>query len=369
MKIKKFTAKDIKEGKRLVIEELGDDAVILSNRAIKDSNGDDAVEIVAAIDETINKSKPFVQKDNFESPNALLNRMSKQHGTNNNEMIMGELDSIKSMISEIGDSIKYRNTASMGTLYSKLYKKMRQLEISDEQSLRVINRLTSIGNIKDYSEALFEARKVFIEGIEIGKTLQKGTKCRIVLFIGTTGSGKTASLVKLSIISKLVQNANSLIISADTYKVGASEQLETFSSIASIPFRAAFTTDDIVTIISENQSKDFIFVDTTGFSQKDAEQVAQISDIVKNISPDLIYITIPATISELNANSVLSALKSITIDSVIITKTDESETIGGLINVIRNYKLPISYITTGVKIPEDIQPADRVILGKLSIKE
>ncbi len=353
MKIKKFIAKDIKEGKRLVIEELGEDAI----------------EIVAALDETATKPKTKSTRVSQDLPISNIRQVSNAVGTHSNEIILGELDSIKNMIAEIGDSIKFRNTSSMGSSLSKLYKRMRSLDISEDQALRIVNRITSIGNITDYQEILFEARKILVEGIEIGKTLQKAIKTSVVMFVGTTGSGKTASLVKLAIISKIVLGANSLIVSADTYKVGASEQLETYSSIASIPYRSSFSNEELAAIIKENNNKDFIFVDTTGISQKDKEQVDQLIETVKIISPDVIYLTMPATVSGLNANSVLEALTSIPIDSIILTKTDEAEAMGALINSIKSYKVPISYITNGVKIPEDIQPADRSLLGKLSIKE
>ncbi len=372
MKIKKFTAKDIKEGKRLVFEELGDDAVILSNRTFKDSNGNVAVEIVAAIDESINKEAARakkVVKENVESTNVMMSRLSKQNVANNNEIIMGELDIIKTMISEISDNIKFKNLATLGNLYSLVYKKLRKLDINEEESLRIVNRLSNIGNIKEIDEAVYEARKILLEGIELGKTIQKSNKCRVILFVGTNGSGKTLTLVKLAIISKLIQNANSLIVSADSYKVGAAEQLETYSSIAGISYRTSYSNDELLKIISDNKTKDFIFVDSTGFTQKDKEQLSQITDLSKMIAPDIIYLTIPATISELNAKSVLSNLKSITIDGIIITKTDESETIASLLTAIKNYKLPISYLTSGVKIPDDIEPAEKVILGKLAIKD
>ncbi|GAB1372963.1 flagellar biosynthesis protein FlhF [Candidatus Kapaibacterium sp.] len=367
MKIKKIIAKDIKEGKRRVLEELGEDAVILSNRAVKDADGSDAVEIVAALDENSNKLKTAMIKEITDNTTQNISKTNKINIPHNNEILLQEIDNLKLMLLEINESIKYRNTSSMSPVYAKLYKKMRTLDINDDIALKVINRISGLGNLKDYDEVLFEARKILLENIEIDKTIQKGTKTKIILFTGTTGSGKTASLVKLAIISKIVQNANSLIISADTYKVGAAEQLETYASIASIQFKAAYTNEDLANIIQENLTKDFIFIDTTGFSQKDTEQLNQLNEIIKLAKPDYIYLTIPATISELHANSIFMALRNMTIDSVIITKTDESESIGSLINIIRNYKLPISYITNGIKIPEDILPADRVILGKLCL--
>lgn len=370
MKIKKFTAKDIKEGKRMVVEELGEDAVILSNRIFKDPNtSEELIEIVAALDESALKPRKEAVKEYSDTSTSNIRQISKAVGTHNNEIVLSELDSIKNMIAEIGDSIKFRNTASMGTSMSKLYKRMRTLDITEDQALRIVNRITSLGNINDYQEALFEARKLLVEGVEIGKTLQKSIKTNVVMFIGTTGSGKTATLVKLAIISKIVLGANSLIVSADTYKVGASEQLETYSSIASIPFRSSFSNNELSDIIKENSAKDFIFIDTTGISQKDKEQVEQLIETVKTVSPDFLYLTIPATISGLNANSVFEALSTIPIDGAIITKSDEAEAIGALVNSIKSYKIPISYITNGVKIPEDILPADRIILGKLSLKE
>ncbi|MBX3042622.1 MAG: hypothetical protein KIT33_00860 [Candidatus Kapabacteria bacterium] len=370
MKIKKFIAKDIKEGKRLVIEELGDEAVILSNRVFKDpENGEELVEIVAAIDETVGKSKPSESKSVKDTQISNIRQMSKAIGSHSNELILNEIDTLKDMINQLADSIKFRNIASLGSHLSKLYKRLRNLEISDDQSLRIVNRISESGGVNDYREALYEARKILVEGIDIGKSLQKSAKSNIVLFIGTTGSGKTATLVKLAILSKIVQNANNLIVSADTYKVGASEQLETYASIASIPFRSAFTNDELKKIIDENQNKDFIFVDTTGFSQKNNEQIEQIHDLINTINPNVIYLTIPAVVSATTADSIFNGLKGITIDSVILTKADESESIANMIQTIKPNKVPISYITNGIKIPEDIQPADRVLLGKLSLLE
>ncbi|MDX9790320.1 MAG: hypothetical protein WC313_04065 [Candidatus Kapaibacterium sp.] len=369
MKIKKFTAKDIKEGKRLVIEELGEEAVILSNRVLKDSDGEEFIEIVAALDDAGLKSKPQFGNEITETKSAVNRFTTKTQAQHGNEIILQEIDNLKEMISEIGDSIKFRNTASMSSALSKLYKKLRNVDINEELALRIVSRISVAGAVNDYDEAVFEARKILLDGIEISKPLQKTGKTKIVMLVGTTGSGKTATLVKLAIITKLVFNASNLIVSADNYKVGAGEQLETFSTIASIPFRAAYSPEDLRNILDEKDKRDFIFIDTTGFSQKNSEQLKSLNDYIKAASPDMIILTLPATVSGLHAASVLDKMKSVAIDSLIITKTDESESIASVLSIIREYKIPISYIANGVKIPEDIQPADKVILGKLSLKD
>lgn len=362
MRIKKFIANTLKEGKALVLKELGEDAVVLSSRTSRNpSTGEDFVEIVAAIDEKPNKSKISAQSNHNDEE---IFRASKQSDNSlaASSKIIDELLEVKSLIFGMANNIKYKYAASMSPALGKLYKTLIYNEFPESFALETIGRISAKDLNISYESALQIAKDIISDRIIIESPLSKSNSRKVVFFAGTTGCGKTSTLVKIAVVSKLIHKANILIISADTYKVGGAEQLQTISAIAGISFAAVYTANELKELLKQESQRDLIFIDTTGRSQNSKEHLEELNDFYSAAKPDKTYLVIPATNSLRTNEDIVEKFNFINISSVVLTKLDEAKTIGATISMLSDKQLAISYLTLGQKIPDDIEPAGKSLL-------
>jgi len=379
MKIKKYIADTFSEGKNRILSELGDEAVILSTRNTKKANGQDIVEIVAAIDEKdlenkVNNQRPV--KDKLSGLESMLNEIRPKKNSQNRVATYegkGELYDhifdIKNQINELGDAIKYRHSGTLGKVFGKLYKELVRNEVSEELTLEICGKISSSNPSIKFDEAMVEARHILCADLEINHPLKKTDKRQVIVFTGPTGGGKTMSLVKVAIISKLVLNANIMIISADHFKVGGADQLQTYSSIAGIPFKSVYSNKELKNILTSNQDVDFIFVDTIGSSQREADMLNEVSDIIKICKADRVMLCQSAVASSANFRNVLENYISLSPSDIILTKLDEAVAIGGIVSILKEFKIPLTYLSYGQKVPDDLEPASRKLIGKITLGE
>ncbi len=353
MRIKKFSASSMKEGKSLVIKELGDDAIILSSRTTKNpTTGADIVEIVAALDDAPRK---------VENLPALLPQKKEakpaEEPSSSNSLLFDEIASMKNMLQSISKSIKYKYSHTLSPVFSKLYEKLLSSEIDNELALEIIAKVSAININVEYSTAVEYAKEILSERISISEPIKESDKQKIIMFIGTTGTGKTSSLVKIAVVNKLLFRSNILILSADTYKVGGAEQLQTLASLVGIPFQSIYSPSEVSSIINYEKAKDYIFIDTTGKSHNDNDYLEELKELYDIAKPDITYLVLSATTSQRTTEQIIDKFSFIDFSSVILSKIDEAGSIGGLLSVLIDKRVPISYISTGQKIPEDIEPS------------
>ncbi len=375
MKIKKFLADNLKAGKTRIMEELGEEAIILSSRMIKNpQTGTESYEIVAGIDELVVSKKPTatpkpnVQKKlTDENPSKMLQQAI--FGDRTNDKLVQYFETINERIIELNDYVKYKYSGSLGGIYSEFYKLLRRVEFDDEFALKITSTLHSIGKLNNINELVSEARKIISSEIPLKKPASRGFGRNVSILLGPTGSGKTTTLVKMAVMTKISYNSNVLIVSADTYKVGGSEQLQTFASIAGIPYIAVYSPNELRGLLSKESNYDYIFIDTVGVSPRIKEHYDNLEEIVKNSKPDNIYLVQSATSSTNNFKFVLRYFLKFGINGLILTKVDEVDSIAPMIGYLSSIDLPLAYITNGQRIPQDIELASRSYLSKILIPD
>jgi flagellar biosynthesis protein FlhF len=375
MRIKKFIAKSLKEGKQKIIQELGEDAVILSSRTVKKSGngGIEVVEIVAAIDDS-----PLKQKRTQKAPATKAKEIPSaakyelESGENRFFRVAGELynelNEIKSSLTDISDSVRFIHSGIFTDIIREIYLALRKAEISEELALQIAGNLTLKGNINNFSEALTEARILVTEHIKIQEPVKKDSG-RIVVFVGPTGCGKTSSLIKIALVSKLVLQSNVLVVSADTHKVGGVEQLQTYASIGSLPFEVVYSPDELQNLISKEIERDIILIDTAGYSPFNQGGLKEIGQFIDKIEADHIYLVQSFTMSHASFIESYKEYSVLQPDAIVLTKVDEAPAIGEVISALKEVPLPLAYFSTGQKIPEDIEPAGRKKLSMLVLPD
>lgn len=375
MKIKKYTEKSFNDGKKKILQELGEDAIILSTRTVQDKDGNPVVEIVAAIDEKEIQKQQAKRpvKEKLSGLDNLL-KMTGQPKPEENRVknyqdqdIYGEVLKIKSEINDLKEILKYKFSSSLNENFSKVYKVLIDSGLSEKQSLKLISDVSSSDPNMSFDEALNAVRNIFLSEIKINSTIRNKEK-QVISFVGVTGSGKTLTLIKLAIISKLIWSKKVMIISSDTKKIGGADQLETYAAISSIPFKKVDSPKEIKKIVTDNEEFDIIFLDTSGLNQKNQKDLFEVMDFVKAAKSNRVILVQNSATNQKTMRDIIEKFIPLGITDLILSKVDEAESIGEVLSIIMEYKIPLSFLTYGQSVPDDIAPISKNKLGQFAIQ-
>ena len=196
---------------------------------------------------------------------------------------------------------------------------------------------------------------------------QKG-KTKVVALVGPTGVGKTTTLAKLAANSKFAFDKRVSLISADTYRMSAIEHLNTFAGIAHLPLSAVYSPEELKASLSAQQDKDLIFIDTAGRSPKDEKHLLELKRFMVCANPDEIHLVIPANIKNLDLLEVVRRFSVLPVNRIVVSKVDETNTLGTILNIAAEVDTPLSYITNGQTIPDDIELANSQSLARMIMR-
>lgn len=361
MKTKKYTAPTLKEATEKMKSELGDDAMILSTRIIeKNNNGirKKFFEIVSGFEEEHAELESILQ--NKQTQTKKTENISFDYKRRNDKPFntvqkdrekpaapRRNSDEINAEIQTIVDTLKSRDVSDdiINLVLSYLKKSDSFLTLNNLDDY-VVTNLASMIKTRDFS-------------------VEKRKSGRVISIIGPTGVGKTTCVAKLAAISKIIHNLDIGIISIDTYRLGAIDQLRIFSEISNVDMLVAYEPEDMPKLISKMKKKDLIFIDTTGRSQRNIEELKKMKAFFENIKVDETYLALSLTNSAKNLYDAAEKFKLFSYDSFIFTKIDEAVTHGSLLNLSVRHQMPVIYLTNGQIIPDDILSADPEYIANL----
>jgi flagellar biosynthesis protein FlhF len=195
-----------------------------------------------------------------------------------------------------------------------------------------------------------------------------GTR-RIVALVGPTGVGKTTTVAKLAANLKLTRGARVGLITVDTYRIAAVEQLKTYAEIIDVPLAVVNDPAEMPRALEELGSVDVVFIDTAGRSPRDEVKIRELAEFLEQARPDEVHLVLSAVAGPRSLQSALERFGSVPVDRLILTKLDEADSLGGLLAVLGQSNRPVSYLTTGQAVPDDIEPADRKRLARLILRQ
>ena len=184
-----------------------------------------------------------------------------------------------------------------------------------------------------------------------------GQKPKYIALVGPTGCGKTTTIAKLSAETLLKKKKKVGLITIDTYRIGAMEQLNTYAGIMNIPVKLASTFEQMQKALLQYQNQDVVFIDTAGFSHHDREHLQLINAFLAQVSNPEVHLVVSVNTNEKELIHISEKFNSLHYDHLLFTKLDESSYPGAIFNHMVYTGKPISYITTGQKVPEDIELA------------
>ena len=181
---------------------------------------------------------------------------------------------------------------------------------------------------------------------------------RVVALVGPTGVGKTTTIAKLAADFKLRRNKRVGLVTVDSYRIAAVDQLKTYADIIEAPLRVALSPGELHQAVHALADVDVVLVDTAGRSQNDRLRLNQLRGFLGGVGEAEIHLLIPATAARRCAERVLERFQAVGANRIILTKLDEAETFGGILNTAWAADMPFSYVTMGQSVPEDITRAD-----------
>ena len=188
---------------------------------------------------------------------------------------------------------------------------------------------------------------------------------RVVALVGPTGVGKTTTVAKLAANFKLVQGLRPGLVTVDTYRIAAVEQLRTYAEIIDLPLAVANEPGEMRRAIDELGDVDLVLIDTAGRSPRDEVKIRELAAFLAAAEPDEVHLVLSAVAGERSLRAAVSRFAVVRVDRLILTKLDEADGLGGILSVLGQAGRPVSYLTTGQAVPDDIEPADRGRLARL----
>lgn len=362
MQIKKYSAPTLREATELMKEELGEEALILSTHVIPGdvyAGRDKTFEITAGVDGVPgNYSK-------YSTPAAAPIRNSANSFQNELEAIrqkvyVGTREKIKPAAKEVKNS---------KDILDKL-KKTLDVLYNNEVDKSIISFI--VKQVKEY--------KSFLKNTDIQKyvvstlasmiptynfEIKKRENPYLVSFVGPTGVGKTTCVAKLAVISKILHNLDVGLITIDTFRLGAIDQLRIFSDISNVELNVVYELEDIPAALNKLKKKDIIFIDTAGRSQNNINSLKKTKEFLDRLNVDETFLVLNSTSSSRNLVDVAKKFDVFDYKAMIFSKLDEAISFGNIVNVANKTNKPVSFLTNGQVIPDDIISADADYIAKL----
>jgi flagellar biosynthesis protein FlhF len=193
-------------------------------------------------------------------------------------------------------------------------------------------------------------------------------RCRLVALVGPTGVGKTTTIAKLAANYRLKEKRRVGLITVDTYRIAAVEQLRTYADIIDLPMQVVSTPREMREAVGRMENLDIILLDTAGRSPKDEVRIQELRAFLTEADSDEVHLVLSSVAGARVLEQTAERFAAVGTTSLILTKLDEATGLGNILPLIRSSRLPLSYLTNGQNVPDDIEVADpmrvaRLILG------
>lgn len=414
MKVKKYVAPTMREALEKMKRDLGTGAVILGSRKVSrggllDFMGQEMFEVTATteanvlatghnpapavqsrptgsrISVTVGDSGPLKSGNNGDFPSAIRSSFADLSASavtrnfaapaaadsHNARVFQQEIKELKNVIGEMAEQIRFQKMPALPPALKEIFRKLVDTELEEKTAGELVQKLYGKYSENEYGDrALVE--KYLIEEIAgmIGiaePTPVRGKEPVVILFAGPSGVGKTTSLAKLATNKKYYGEKSVALVTADTYRVAATQQLGTFSEIADIPMEIAHSPRDITKAIKRHQDREVILIDTPGGSQYNDKLLAELKDFIQAAAPDEVHLVLSVNTKQRDMLHAIKRFRSGKNMRLLLTKFDETLTFGPAVTIARDSGLPLSFLTFGQEVPEDIEAADAKKIARLVV--
>lgn len=289
--------------------------------------------------------------------------------------IARQLNSIQQMVTRLTRESASRGEEIPGELFN-LYTELIEAEVDEELSRDLVRQLKQSCTPEELGNA--SAAKTKLRGMveaEIRCTPPIGAtpgKRRVVALIGPTGVGKTTTIAKLAANFRLREGIRMGLVTVDTYRIAAVEQLRTYAEIIDLPMKVVTSPREMRRALDELSGLDLVLIDTAGRSPRDELKIQELKSLLTEAQVDDVHLVLSLVASARSLQATAEKFAPAGATAMILTKLDEAVGMGTLLSVARRVPLPMSYLTTGQDVPDDIEHAQsrrisRLVLGEESL--
>lgn len=417
MQIKRFRGADMQEALQHVKREMGNDAIILSTRQVRGGrgtfglfgkpmlevtaardageNGGDTAGLLAALPKSA-KAR-LARAGGGGSESDMLRQLMVRNQADTQGILaplQDEIQDLKDILHQVGDAQKsvVREGVSLSQIQgeiAEIRQTLQSLSLSTaglreaeypENLVVLYQQLIFNGMEEKFARRLIEESMKNIPPNELedftyvkiflARMLMKIVKVtgglrvdpgrqRIMALVGPTGVGKTTTVAKLASEQLLKFRQKVGLITIDTFRIAAVEQLKVYAKIMGVPIAVVNGRDDLMRAVRDFSDRDVVFIDTGGRSQRDSLQMSEIYQIFGGESPIEVFLTLAVTAKDSDQSEITRRFGQIPLGGVVYTKLDESTTFGSIFNHSIRFKTPVAYLTTGQKVPEDMEVATK----------
>ena len=412
MVIKKFIAATEQEAVDMAKEELGSDVTIMN---VKDNSPrglfrlfkKKTVEVTAAVDDLkkeelketapdFSKLQQAIQEKQYSAPDSInsVRKQQKEELLKSNNVIIDDISADSSEEKNISENDIEEKLNTLQDLLEK------QIQVSKEEKkeekeetlnknqayIEIISKQLIENEVEPaYVEQIMDDIKGTIAAnstldtilasvyqkivLKIGQPHLidlKTTRTKYIFFIGPTGVGKTTTIAKIASIMKLTRKSKVALITSDTYRIAAVDQLKTYANILGIPLKVVYAADEMEPLKEELREYDLVLVDTTGRSHNNEEQCKDIDNLLKTVPEEdrEIFLVLSATTKYKDLVKISNIYSELVKYNLIFTKLDETDTLGNIFNIRILTGAPLSYATWGQNVPGDIGKIDAQKIAK-----
>ena len=409
MIIKKYLAKTETQAIEMAKEDLGSNAVVMNIKKISPKGlaklfMKGKVEVTAAIDENVEyrSAEKNVAKETAETPRFIPDIVADDNAeAGKTDSIEEKLNSLQKMLekqitekedsqstTEVEQKEKFSFSEKKEEAEKKeepvskeeykarackdlIRKQMRQSEVEDEQIDAIMKEidesLPKDAALDQILAAMYQKIILMLgQPYTLDQKQENKKETKYVFFLGSTGVGKTTTIAKIASKLKLEKNKKVILATADTYRIAAVEQLKTYANILSVPLKVIYTPEELGEMKEEMEDYDICLIDTAGCSHRNKEQLKDIQKLLEQIpiTSREVYLVLNAATKYRDLKEIADVYKELTDYSIIFTKLDETSSAGVMLNMRLYTKRPLSYVTWGQNVPDDIGKVDAQKIAK-----
>jgi flagellar biosynthesis protein FlhF len=279
------------------------------------------------------------------------------------QQVAGQIDELHAMVEKL---CQRASTAPMHDLPEALFEVFTDLieaEVDESIARQWIDEVRAHGEPHGLADSLLVKTRIgalLEDEIKVTGPIEiDANRCRVVALVGPTGVGKTTTIAKLAANYRLREKRRVGLITVDTYRVAAVEQLRTYADIIDLPMEVVATPREMREAVARMSHLDLVLMDTAGRSPRDEVRIQELKSMLAEAEPDDVHLVLSSTAGAKSLIATAERFADVGTTAVLLTKLDEASSLGHLVSLVRECRLPMSYLTDGQNVPDDIQVAQR----------
>lgn len=380
MEVKTYRAGTMQEALELVRRELGPAAAVLHTREVRGERlwnllpGRRQIEVTASAD--VNVPSRLPPREPSPSPRSLGgDHPAGAPGRQSDELsnlLQGQLSELQNMVEQLCRRQERGTQAEWPAELFQIYADLIDADVSDEQARGLVERVRRDSPPQELGDPLLcKARIIRLLEDETricGPIQPASAGRRVVALVGPTGVGKTTTIAKLAANARLREKRRVGLLTVDTYRIAAVEQLRTYADIIDLPMEVVSTPREMRQALQRLADLDLVLMDTAGRSPRDEVKIQELKAFLHEAQADEVHLVLSSVVGATTLERTAERFAAVGTTALILTKLDELTAPGSLLPVLRSGHLPLSYVTNGQNVPDDIAAADakrlvRLVLG------